>query len=312
MLLAFMVDAAVGWPNLVFRAIGHPVTWIGQLISLCDRRLNVTTYAEHMRRALGIFTLLVVAGSAALIAFVVQRSVVSLFDPVAATFILGLMAWPLVATRSLYDHVLAVALPLQHNNLEGSRNSLAMIVGRDVTKLDDHGIARAAIETLAENTSDGVVAPLFWGAVLGLPGIAAYKAINTLDSMIGYRTDRHAAFGWASARTDDLVNLLPARLTGLLIACVSSQPKTALLTMWRDAKQHRSPNAGYPEAAMAGALGVRLSGPRMYADHMTEQPWLNGAAHDPDATDLHRALQAYIRAMVVLGLVLLGLATVLL
>jgi adenosylcobinamide-phosphate synthase len=166
------------------------------------------------------------------------------------------------------------------------------------------------MESLAENTSDGIVAPLFWGAVLGLPGIAGYKAINTLDSMIGHRTPRFQAFGWASARIDDLVNLIPARLTGLVFALVSSAPRRALSVMGRDAGLHRSPNAGWPEAAMAAGLGVRLSGPRVYDGHVADEPWVNAGTPDPTAGDLQRGLALYLRAMFVLAAALLVLALV--
>ena len=176
--------------------------------------------------------------------------------------------------------------------------------------LDSAGVARAAMESLAENTSDGIVAPLFWGAIFGLPGIAAYKAINTLDSMIGHRTPRFQAFGWASARIDDLVNLVPARLTGLVFALVSSAPRRALSVMWRDAGLHRSPNAGWPEAAMAAGLGVRLSGPRVYDGHVADEPWVNAGTPDPTANDLQRGLALYVRAMFVLAAALLVLALV--
>jgi len=175
---------------------------------------------------------------------------------------------------------------------------VAMIVGRDPARLDGAGVARAALESLAENSSDGIVAPLFWGAVLGLPGIAAFKAINTLDSMIGHRNARYEHFGKLAARIDDAVNLIPARLTGLVFAAVSTRPRTALAVMARDASHHRSPNAGWPEAALAGALGVRLSGPRAYGDRVAEEPWVNGAAPDPTPADLSRGLALYLRAMV--------------
>ncbi|MDO9500590.1 cobalamin biosynthesis protein, partial [Falsiroseomonas sp.] len=167
---------------------------------------------------------------------------------------------------------------------------------------------RAATESLAENASDGIVAPLFWGLLLGLPGIAAYKAINTLDSMIGHRSARHEAFGWASARIDDLANLVPARLTGLLFALTSGRPRAALSCMVRDARHHRSPNAGWPEAAMAGALGIRLSGPRIYGGKVTPEPWLNASAADPSPDDLFRALSVYRRALTALAICILALA----
>lgn len=221
----------------------------------------------------------------------------------------GVLAWPLVAVRSMYDHVAAVARPLAAGDLGAARVAVSMIVGRDPSVLDSAGVARAALESLAENTSDGIVAPLFWGAVFGLPGIAGYKAINTLDSMIGHRTPRHECFGWASARIDDVVNLIPARLTGVVFAFASGRPGVALRCMWADAGKHRSPNAGWPEAAMAGALGVRMSGPRIYGDRIAQEPWLNGAAVDPQAGDIQRGLRLYLRAMGLLA-VLLGLVAV--
>ena len=222
----------------------------------------------------------------------------------AAIALTALLAWPLIAVKSMHDHVRAVALPLVAGDLDGARRAVSMIVGRDPAQLDAAGVARAALESLAENTSDGIVAPLFWGAILGLPGIAAYKAVNTLDSMIGHRTPRFAAFGWASARFDDLANLIPARLTGLLFAACSGRWTQALACVAADAGKHRSPNAGWPEAAMAGGLGVRLSGPRVYADGVAQEPWVNGAAPDPVAGDLDRGLAQYRIAMLLLALVL--------
>src|SRR5262249_41592449 len=182
--------------------------------------------------------------------------------------------------------------------------------GLDPATLDEAGISRAAIESLAENASDGIIAPVFWGALLGLPGIFGYKAINTLDSMIGHRSERHLWFGWAAARIDDVANFIPARLTGLLFALVTAKPSTALSCMSRDANRHRSPNAGWPEAAMAGALGVRLSGPRSYHGALTDEPWLNAGARDPLGADVRLGLKLYIRAMLLLGGLIAALALV--
>jgi adenosylcobinamide-phosphate synthase len=182
-----------------------------------------------------------------------------------------------------------------------------MIVGRDPARLSEAGIARAAIESLAENASDGIVAPVFWGALFGLPGIFGYKAINTLDSMIGHRSARHEAFGWAAARIDDVANFIPARLTGLLFALLASRKAAALSCMMRDAHRHRSINAGWPEAAMAGALGSRLCGPRVYHGDVADEPWLNAAAPDPVAADVGRGLHLYARAMLVLFALLAAL-----
>ncbi len=307
MLAALAVDAALGWPDRLYRRIGHPVTWIGALIGWLDARLNHDGAGDARRRAAGVLTAALVIGVAAAIGAAVQAA---LPDGLAGLALAGVLAWPLIALRSLREHVAAVERPLSAGDLAGARGAVAMIVGRDPARLDEAGVARAAMESLAENTSDGVVAPVFWGALFGLPGIAAYKAINTLDSMIGHRTPRHQAFGWASARIDDVANLAPARLTGLLFAAVSARPAAALACMARDARRHRSPNAGWPEAAMAGALGVRLSGPRVYADRVADEPWLNAAARDPDAADLARGLALYGRAMALMAGLLALLALI--
>lgn len=294
MLIAMALDALIGWPDALFRRIGHPVTWLGALISGLERVLNTGS----ARRLKGVATALAVIGAATGVAGLAVWALPTGWPGVVLT---GVLAWPLVAIRSMHDHVAAVARPLGAGDLDGARNAVAMIVGRDPSRLDTAGVARAATESLAENTSDGIVAPLFWGVVAGLPGIAAYKAINTLDSMIGHKNDRYLHFGWASARIDDLVNLVPARLTGLLFALVSARPREALACMAADARHHRSPNAGWPEAAMAGALGIRLSGPRVYGDRVAQEPWVNGAAPDPVPGDLARGLALYRRAMVALA-----------
>lgn len=301
MTLALAFDAAIGWPAKLYARIGHPVTWLGALIAALEARLN--RGGSLRRRGTGALTVLLVTAAAALPALALQMA---LPDGGWGLVLGAILAWPLIAARSLHDHVAAVARPLSAGDLGGARAAVAMIVGRDPARLDAAGIARAALESLAENASDGVVAPLFWGAVLGLPGIAAYKAINTMDSMIGHRNARYEDFGKAAARLDDLVNLLPARLTGLFMALASGRARTALRVMARDASAHRSPNAGWPEAAMAGALGIRLSGPRIYGDRVAEEPWLNGAAPDPTPAELARGLALYGRAMVLCGLALLG------
>ena len=294
MLVAMAVDVAIGWPDAIYRRIGHPVTWIGALIRWLDTKMNRETDPRSFRRAMGAMAAAIVIGVAALIGHVVQSQLAGGWVAVVG---IGVLAWPLVALRSMHDHVAAVARPLISGDLPGARHAVSMIVGRDPSALDTPAVARAALESLAENTSDGIIAPLFWGAVFGLPGIAAYKAINTLDSMIGHRTPRHNEFGWASARIDDLINLAPARLTGVLFALASRRPAASLGVMWRDASQHRSPNAGWPESALAGALDIRLSGPRAYHNHIAEEPWLNAAAPDPTPPDVLRGLALYRRAM---------------
>jgi len=303
MLVGLALDLALGWPARVHARIGHPVTWLGAAITALEGRWN--TGARGRRLAAGALTALAVVALAALPALALQRL---LPDGLTGILLGGALAWPLIALRAMHDHVAAVARPLATGDLPGARTAVAMIVGRDPARLDEAGITRAGIESLAENTGDGIVAPVFWGAVAGLTGIAAYKAINTLDSMIGHRNDRYEAFGKFAARLDDLANLIPARLTGLLLALAAPRHAArALRVMWRDARHHRSPNAGWPEAAMAGALGIRLSGPRAYGSHISDEPWLNGTAPDPAAPDLHRALSLYARAMAFMALALLGL-----
>jgi adenosylcobinamide-phosphate synthase len=299
MLVAMAVDAMLGWPDRIYDRIGHPVTWLGDLIERADQRFNRAEDPFWRRRLNGGAVCL---GITALAAVVAQLLVWSLPHGPWGAVLTGVLAWPLVATRSLYDHVLRVARPLARGDLQGARDAVAMIVGRDPATLDAAGVARAALESLAENTSDGVVAPLFWGVIFGLPGIAAYKAINTMDSMIGHKTPRHRAFGWAAARLDDVVNLIPARLTGLVFAAVAgARWKVALAVMWADAGRHRSPNAGWPEAAMAGALDLRLSGPRIYDGALSAEPWVNAAGRDAGPLDLGRGLNLYLAAMLALA-----------
>ncbi|OSI62879.1 cobalamin biosynthesis protein CobD [Bradyrhizobium canariense] len=305
MAVAMVVDALLGWPLWLFARIGHPVTWLGGLISAIDTSWNRPSDPPAFRRAAGLAGALVVIALAVALGWVLQSLLpLGLIQLV----LVGVLAWPLIALRSLHDHVVAVANPTRAGDIAAAREAVSRIVGRDPAALDEAGIARAAIESLAENASDGIVAPVFWGALFGLPGILGYKAINTLDSMIGHRSERHEAFGWAAARIDDVANFIPARLTGLLFVLLAPRRSEALSCMTRDARRHRSPNAGWPEAAMAGALSVRLSGPRIYHGSITNEPWLNEAARDPLAADIDRGLTVYRRTMLLLAGILAILA----
>ena len=237
-----------------------------------------------------------------------------LMGPVVALAAGGVLASSLLAQRSLDSHVLDVARGLETGGVAGGRAAVAHIVGREVGALDEAGVCRAAIESLAENFSDGVVAPLFWMVVAGLPGALAYKAVNTADSMIGHRTPRHEAFGWAAARCDDLVNLPASRLSVVWLvaaaALLGQSPAAALATVRRDARHHRSPNAGWPEAAMAGALGIRLSGPRVYDGVPVEERWVGEGRAALSARDIRAALRLYRTACLVQAAVLLALVAV--
>jgi adenosylcobinamide-phosphate synthase len=303
-----LIEFCCGYPAALYRAIGHPVTWIGRLIAWLDRTLNRETAAAPARRRAGIAAMLIVLAIVGALAFFLQYTLLRLPFGMLA---MALLASTLVAQRSLYRHVADVAAALEKDGLAAGRLAVAHIVGRDTATLDSAGVARAAIESLAENFSDAVVAPVFWMAVGGLPGAALYKAINTADSMIGHRTPRHEAFGFAAARLDDLVNLPASRLSALLlIAAAMLRRDGSAAAAWRavrrDAPRHRSPNAGYPEAAMAGALGLSLAGPRSYAGMRVEDAHMGDGRRYADAADIRRALALYRRADVLL-IVLLGI-----
>ncbi len=304
-LLVLVIEAALGYPDAFFQRIGHPVTWLGALISFLDARYNRDARPFARRRDAGVMALSRVVAIALAAAFALQALTARLpFGELIA----ALLASTLLAQRSLYTHVADVARALNVSLVEG-RAAVAKIVGRDVSSLDEAGVARAAIESLAENFSDGVVAPALWLAVFGLPGALVYKAVNTADSMIGHKTPRHLAFGWAAARCDDLMNFIPARVSaGLLAAAASTlagaSPQAALATARRDAGKHASPNAGWPESAMAGALGYSLSGPRIYQGAPLDAPTLGDGKRDLGPADIDRALALYRRAAAALWLLI--------
>lgn len=296
-LVAIATEAMVGYPDAVYRLIGHPVTWIGRLITWCDEAWNSAARSSRERQFYGVVTLLLLLAVSLLMGAAVVALLDRLFPGIAALILCGVIASALLAQRSLDTHVLAVAKGLETEGVAGGRAAVAHIVGRETRNLDEAAVCRAAIESLAENFSDGVVAPLFWTVVAGLPGALAYKAINTADSMIGHKTERHQAFGWASARCDDVVNLPASRLTALWLVLAAIplglSPAGALRTIWRDAGHHRSPNAGWPEAAMAGALGIRLSGPRVYDGVRVEERWVGEGRSELTAKDIRDALRLY-------------------
>ncbi|WP_336486274.1 adenosylcobinamide-phosphate synthase CbiB [Methylobacterium nigriterrae] len=304
--LALAVEAASGYPDALYRAAGHPVTWIGRLIDRLEAGLN--RGGPGARRAGGVLALLIFLGLVGVFALALT-ALAGLAGPVAGLVLVALLCASLPAQRSLHDHVARVARDLRGEGLAGGRRAVAMIVGRDPETLDEAGICRAAIESLAENFSDGIVAPAFWIGAGGLPGGALYKAINTADSMIGHRTPRYESFGWASARLDDLVNLPASRLSAALIVAAAAlhrdaSARGAWRAVARDARRHRSPNAGWPEAAMAGALGLRLAGPRVYGGRRVDDAWMGEGRAEAEPTDIERALGLYRRAC----LILLGLA----
>lgn len=292
---ALILDALVGEPDALWRRAPHPVVLMGRLVGWLERRLN----AGADRRRRGVLALV------ALIAACLLPALLLIALPFG--WILSVLgAAVLLAQRSLADHVGAVAAGLERS-LEDGRAAVARIVGRDPASLDRAGVARAAIESAAENFSDGVVAPAFWYVVGGLPGIVIYKAVNTADSMIGHRSERYAEFGRAAARLDDALNWIPARLSGVLI-CLAGLNARALRVMWRDARLHRSPNAGWTEAATAAVLDVALAGPRVYGGVITDDPLVNPEGRrDPGPKDVRGAVALIWRAWaVLLGIAGLG------
>lgn len=297
--LSLLIERLAGYPDALFRLIGHPVEWMGRWLAELERRLNRPGEPEREGRlrgsaALGLLLLTVLAASLAIHLLLSQFAFGWIIEALIATVF--------IAQKSLRDHVTAVAGGLDAG-IEEARAAVAHIVGRDPAHLDESGVSRAALESLAENFSDGVVAPVFWYVLLGLPGIALYKAINTADSMIGHKSERYRDFGWAAARLDDLVNLPASRLSAVLIGAASQTPFASLWeTVRRDAPRHLSPNAGWPEAALAAGLGIRLGGPRSYEGTTVDLAPMGNGREELSRDDIRRGLALYDRALSLLFL----------
>lgn len=301
-ILAVLIELIAGYPDWLLRSIGHPVVWMGRLIAALERGWNRQGTSPTSRRMLGTLAVLLLISSIGVIALIIEYGFLLLpFGFIGA----AIVASTLIAQRSLHQHVARVADALEKDSICEARQAVSRLVGRDTETLDEGGVARAAIESLAENFSDGVVAPVIWLIIGGLPGAAIYKAINTADSMIGHQTPRFQAFGWAAARLDDLVNLPASRLSALLIIMAAAITKgTSAPKAWRavcrDARRHRSPNAGYPEAAMAGALDLALAGPRTYDGRVVDDAFMGSGRRAAKAPDIRAALALYRRADAVL------------
>ncbi len=311
--LALILDRIVGDPDWLWSRLPHPVAWVGKCIEILEQKLNGPSLPAETRRRRGVFAMLLL-GAGALIAGALVTGILRawpagfLLEPVVAAIFL--------AQGSLVAHVRAVAKALRTGGVEAGRTAVGRIVGRDTTPLDEAGISRAAIESAAENFSDGVVAPLFWDLALGLPGLVFYKAVNTADSMIGHRSERYRAFGWAAARLDDVANFIPARLSMVLVAAASAlrgrSPAIVFTRAQQDAPLHASPNAGWPEAAAAAALGLALGGPRRYGAQVVEGAWLNPEGRrdcGPDDIDAAVRLIDTSWAIMVAVLVVMAFAT---
>jgi adenosylcobinamide-phosphate synthase len=305
-LAAAVLEATIGYPAPLYLAIGHPVTWMGRWLAWLEASLNRAEANFGARRAGGVLALCLYLVPVALVAWAATRLCLS--DGPLGFVVLVFLAASIPAQRSLAGHVRAVADGLDASLDEG-RRAVAEIVGRNPNVLDEAGVARAAIESLAENFSDGVVAPILWMALGGLVGGSLYKAINTADSMIGHKNEQYKAFGWAAARLDDLVNLPASRLAALwlvLAALLNSgaSARGAARAVRRDAARHRSPNAGWPEAAMAGALGLKLAGPRVYGEMLVDDAFMGSGRREAGAADIRRALRLYRRACAIQALAL--------
>lgn len=306
--LALLIERVVGYPTWLYKAIGHPVTWIGALIAWLEARLNHGANRRLKGVALLLLLLLTVAAVGLLVIAVTRRVP---FGWVVE----ALLASTLLAQKELGRAVKAVADGL-NVSLDTGRRAVSHIVGRDPETLDEPGVARAAVESLAESTSDGVVAPLFWLLVGGLPGVLLYKAANTADSMVGHKNERYLEFGWASARFDDVLNWIPARLTALLVAGAAffvrrADPEHGWRMALRDARKHDSPNAGWPEAALAGALGFQLGGPRSYDGQVHELPSFGDGKAELSSLDILKSLELYWVAMNLLLALTLAISLVL-
>lgn len=305
--LAMLMDAVIGDPRWLYRIIPHPVALIGKPIAFLDKRLNRPDRGEKDRLARGAVTVLLVVGGCTVIGLGLDK----LFGSVPWGWVVeALIVSTLLAARSLHDHVRRVGTGLRIDGLEGGRRAIAHIVSRDPKSLDRHGVARSAIESLSENFSDGVVAPIFFYLLFGLPGLFAYKAINTLDSMIAYRTPKYRSFGFTAARLDDLANWLPARFSGALVCLAASftptsYPILALQTMLRDARKHKSPNGGWPEGAFAGALNIALGGPRTYPGGEVVGVWIGDGRARLEPRDIDRSRALYCVANLLLWFAIL-------
>ncbi|MEP3265322.1 MAG: adenosylcobinamide-phosphate synthase CbiB [Hyphomicrobiales bacterium] len=306
--IALLFERLIGYPNWLYTLIRHPVVWFGWIISLLDKLLNKSSYSNESRKlngALALLFLLVITFIAAIILTSFTRSLTGgpLIEAIAAS--------SLLAQKSLHTFVKAVADALDVS-LEAGREAIRHIVGRDPDALNESEIAKAAIESLAENTSDGVIAPLFWMALFGLPGALIYKVINTADSMIGYKSEKYLSFGCAAARLDDVVNYPASRLTALLFAASATfsrkgNGKEAINAMFRDAPHHISPNAGWPEASMAGGLGITLGGVRAYENKIVDLATMGHGRHNLTRDDIFIALKFYRRSLTLTALLLLAI-----
>lgn len=304
LLLALIIDRLIGDPDCVWRRFPHPISFIGRFITFLELKLNKADMSDHQRKFNGCLSLLILLISMFLLGKILDMGFYQLSW--LGTGLEAIVASIFLAQRSLIDHVARVGDALLHKTLDDARSAVSMIVGRDTSNLDEAAICRASIESLAENSSDGVVAPAFWFLIFGLPGLIAYKALNTADSMVGYKNTRYRDFGFASARLDDVANFIPARLTAFLTIIALAifqgalQAGKAFKVVISDSRFHRSPNAGWPECAYAGGLDIQLAGPRIYEGKSVEEPFQNAEGQIAQPQDIFRAITLFKQSMTVL------------
>lgn len=297
MAIAIFIDAVWGDPKQIYNKIPHPIIWIGNLIGYLDKKLNHPQDTAQRQKRNGFITLGVTITLPCIMGYWIQKILFKVFSKPIAYLFSGIIGSIFIARRSLYEHVQNVSNALEQHDVNIARNEVSQIVGRNTSQLDSSGIARAAIESLAENFSDGVTAPIFWGCIGGLPGIIIYKAINTADSMIGHKTNKYRYFGYAAAKTDDYVNYPASRLSALwIILAASRKPMHDLKAVIKDAKKHNSPNAGWPEAAMATCLSIYLAGPRQYKETIVNTAWIGSGRKKIDQKDIQKSLRIFLSA----------------
>lgn len=306
MIIAVIIDAIWGDPKRLYQRITHPIVWIGKLIEHLDLRLNHPLASSSIQKRKGFYALALTIALPSTIGLLIQHILFRYFPKPIATLFSALIASIFIAGRSLSEHVQAVQIELEKNNMETARIAVGHIVGRKTATLDESGVSRAAIESLAENFSDGVTAPIFWGCIGGLPGIIAYKAINTADSMIGHTTKRHKYFGYASAKLDDYINLPASRLSALWITLATKKhPISFMKSVASEAKKHNSPNAGWPEAAMALCMNIQLAGPRQYQETLMNTPWIGQGRSGLNHKDIKSALSIFQKSYKIFWIILL-------
>ena len=305
-LLALAMDAIIGDPNWLYRKIPHPIAAIGCMMNQLDLFLNRPQVKNPTKKILGVLFIIIALSVAGIIGWGMQTGLKLMeFGQLLEAILVSIF----LAQNSLYRHVRNVAQALVSDGLDAARLSVSHIVGRDPATLDDSGVCRASIESLSENFSDGVIAPVFWYLIAGIPGILMYKTLNTADSMVGHLSPKYRYFGWASARLDDVANFIPARLTALLIFLTaliipSTKGFKSLRSCLTYAKRHRSTNAGWPEAAMAGALDIRIAGPRVYNGIVVNDPWMGDGNPNLRTNDIYRALKLYFSSNIINALIL--------